>query len=69
MLVNVFLQSMHALLERERACMAWLEAQISTLKAAGRWIGDEPNPRDKQQRLEKDGRGAFIVCFIPRTPW
>lgn len=48
---------------------AWLEAQISTLKAAGRWIGDEPNPRDKQQRLEKDGRGAFIVCFIPRTPW
>ena len=48
---------------------AWLEAQFSTLKAAGRWIGDEPNPRDKQQRLEKDGRGAFIVCFIPRTPW
>ena len=48
---------------------AWLEAQISTLKAAGRWIGDELNPRDKQQRLEKDGRGAFIVCFIPRTPW
>ena len=31
---------------------AWLEAQISTLKAAGRWIGDEPNPRNKQQRLE-----------------
>ena len=48
---------------------AWLNAQITALKEAGRWIGNEPSAEGKRLRLAQDRAG----CFKPRqellAPW
>ena len=38
----------------------WLKAQMETLKAEGRWLGDQPDKAMKQRRLMQD---PARICF------
>ena len=45
-----------------QARKAWLNAQITALKEAGRWIGNEISAEGKRLRLAQNRAG----CFTPR---
>ena len=55
-----FLPSIRAKKSKGQKRKIWLKAQMETLKAEGRWLGDQPDKAMKQRRLMQD---PARICF------